>query len=66
MNIGRTVFSQLTNRESLRDIAACLSALGPQLYHAGIRTKIARSTLADPNEHRPWQIHHELPLLLSC
>lgn len=57
-------FAQLTYRESLRDIAACLSALGPQLYHAGIRSKIARSTLADANEHRSWQIYHELALSL--
>ena len=57
-------FAQLTYRESLRDIATCLSALGPQLYHAGIRTPIARSTLAEANEHRSWQIYHELALSL--
>jgi hypothetical protein len=45
-------FAQLTYRESLRDIETCLRALGPQLYHAGLRGTISRRTLADANEHR--------------
>ena len=40
-------FAQLTYRESLRDIETCLRALGPRLYHAGIRGAVSRSTLAD-------------------
>lgn len=49
-------FAQLTYRESLRDIEACLRAFPDQLYHAGIRGKVSRSTLADANENRPWRI----------
>jgi hypothetical protein len=50
-------FAQLTWRESLRDIETCLRAFGPKLYHAGIRAHVSRSTLADANEKRPWQIY---------
>jgi hypothetical protein len=50
-------FAQLTCRESLRDIEACLRALQPKLYHVGIRTRVARSTLADANETRDWRIY---------
>jgi hypothetical protein len=53
-------FAQLTGRESLRDIETCLSAMQGKLYHAGLRGTIARSTLADANERRPWQIWQEL------
>ena len=49
-------FAQLTYRESLRDIQTCLRALGPKLYHSGIRSRAARSTLADANETRDWRI----------
>jgi transposase len=50
-------FAQLTYRESLRDIETCLRALQPKLYHAGIRSKISRSTLAEANENRDWRIY---------
>ena len=50
-------FAQLTYRESLRDIEACLRAVGPKLYHAGFRGKVSRSTLADANENRDWRIY---------
>ena len=50
-------FAQLTYRESLRDIEACLRAVQPKLYHVGIRARVARSTLADANEHRDWRIY---------
>ena len=51
-------FAQLTYRESLREIEACLSAQSAKLYHMGIRAeRIARSTLADANERRDWRIH---------
>jgi hypothetical protein len=49
-------FAQLTYRESLRDIEACLRALGAKRYHMGFRSKVARSTLADANESRDWRI----------
>ena len=49
-------FAQLTYRESLRDIETCLGAVGPRLYHSGIRQAPARSTLADANEKRDWRI----------
>jgi hypothetical protein len=50
-------FAQLTYRESLRDIEACLRVMQPKLYHMGIRGRIARSTLADANENRDWRIY---------
>jgi len=50
-------FAQLTYRESLRDIEACLSAQAGKLYHMGLRAPIRRSTLADANESRDWRIY---------
>src|SRR5689334_13229357 len=52
-------FAQLTYRESLRDIEACLRAHQAKLYHLGIRGRISRSTLADANESRDWRIYAE-------
>jgi hypothetical protein len=52
-------FAQLTYRESLRDIEACLRAFKIKLYHMGIRGTIARSTLADANETRDWRIYED-------
>lgn len=49
-------FAQLTYRESLRDIAICLSAQPTKLYHMGFRNPVCRSTLADANETRDWRI----------
>jgi hypothetical protein len=49
----------LTYRESLRDIEACLRAVQPKLYHVGIRTRVARATMADANETRDWRIYAE-------
>lgn len=49
-------FAQLTFRDSLRDLVTCLRALGPKLYHVGLRGGISRSTLADANERRDWRI----------
>ena len=57
-------FAQLTGRESLRDIATCLRAVSPKLYHAGFRSRIARTTLADANERRDWRIYADLAQLL--
>ena len=53
-------FAQLTGRESLRDIETCLRAIGPKLYHAGIRGKISRSTLAEANQNRDYRIYADL------
>jgi hypothetical protein len=50
-------FAQLTYRESLRDIEACLSAQSAKLYHMGFRKPVSRSTLADANERRDWRIY---------
>jgi transposase len=50
-------FAQLTFRESLRDIEACLRSVPEKLYHLGFRGRIARSTLADANEIRDWRIY---------
>ena len=50
-------FAQLTFRESLRDIEACLRSVPEKLYHLGFRGRIARSTLADANETRDWRIY---------
>jgi Domain of unknown function (DUF4372)/Transposase DDE domain len=52
-------FAQLSYRESLRDIEACLSAQTAKLYHMGLREPVRRSTLADANESRDWRIYAE-------
>jgi hypothetical protein len=49
-------FAQLTYRESLRDIEACLGVVGGKLYHMGFRGRVTRSTLADTNESHDWRI----------
>lgn len=53
-------FAQITYRESLRDIEACLRSQSNKLYHMGIRGTVSRSTLADANEQRDWRIYAEL------
>jgi len=50
-------FAQLTYRESLRDIQACLRVAQPKLYHMGFRGTVARNTLAHANEVRDWRIY---------
>src|SRR5438105_15746266 len=50
-------FAQLTYRESLRDIEACLRAQAGKLYHMGIQSRVSRSTLADANEVRDWRLY---------
>ncbi len=52
-------FAQLTYRESLRDIEACLAAQAAKRYHMGIRAPVKRATLADANERRDWRIYAE-------
>jgi len=57
-------FAQLTYRESLRDIEACLRAQQPKLYHMGFRCRISRNTLAHANEHRDWRIYADFAQVL--
>jgi len=52
-------FAQITYRDSLRDIEACLSAQSAKLYHMGFRGPVRRSTLSDANEARDWRIYAE-------
>jgi len=57
-------FAQLTFRESLRDIEACLRSVQSKLYHMGFRGKISRSTLADANEAHDWRIYADFAQVL--
>ena len=57
-------FAQLTYRESLRDIEACLRSVSGKLYHMGFRGNVARSTLADANESRDWRIFADFAQVL--
>jgi hypothetical protein len=53
-------FAQLTYRESLRDIEACLYAQKNKLYHMGIRSSVSRNNLANANKVRDWRIYSDL------
>ena len=57
-------FAQLTYRESLRDIEACLRSMSSKLYHMGFRGRVARSTLAEANESRDWRIYADFAQVL--
>ena len=57
-------FAQLTYRESLRDIEACLRSSQRKLYHMGIRGKVSRNTLAHANQVRDWQIYADFAQIL--
>jgi Domain of unknown function (DUF4372)/Transposase DDE domain len=57
-------FAQLTYRESLRDIEACLRAMRGKLYHMGFRGKVSRSTLADANETHDWRVFADFAQVL--
>jgi hypothetical protein len=57
-------FAQLTYRDSLRDIEACLRSVSGKLYHMGFRGKVGRSTLADANESRDWRIYADFAQVL--
>jgi hypothetical protein len=57
-------FAQLTYRESLRDIEACLRAAPAKLYHMGIRSRISRNTLAHANQVRDWRIYADFAHVL--
>jgi hypothetical protein len=57
-------FAQLTYRESLRDIEACLRSMRAKLYHMGFRGTVARATLADANESRDWRVFADFAQIL--
>ena len=57
-------FAQLTYRESLRDIEACLRTMHSKLYHMGIRGGISRNNLAHANETRDWRIYADFAQVL--
>lgn len=57
-------FAQLTYRESLRDIEACLRAAHSKLYHMGIRGRVSRNTLANANRERDWRIYRDFGQVL--
>ncbi len=57
-------FAQLTYRESLRDIEACLRGAKQKLYHMGIRSKVSRNTIAHANEIRDWKIYADFAQVL--
>jgi transposase len=57
-------FAQITSRQSLRDIEACLRAIQPKLYHCGIRGNVSRTTLAKANENRNWRIYADFARIL--
>jgi hypothetical protein len=57
-------FGQLTNRESLRDTVSCLSAHQQKFYHLGINFSVSRSTVAEANEQRNWQMYADFAQVL--
>jgi hypothetical protein len=60
----KMAFAQLTYRESLRDIQACLRAAGSKLYHLGIRSRVSCNTLANANQVRDWRIYADFAQML--
>lgn len=58
------IFAQVTARASLRETVSCLEAMGTSRYHCGIRGSIAKSTLADANEHRDYRIFQDVALAM--
>lgn len=57
-------FAQLTYRESLRDIEACLESVQNKLYHCGLRSRVKKSTLSDANKSRDWRIYADFAQVL--
>ena len=57
-------FAQLTYREGLRDIEACLRCLGGKLYHMGFHSRVSRSTPADANDAHDWRIYADFAQVL--
>lgn len=57
-------FGQLTYRESLRDIVACLNSKPRLLYHLGFRGNLTRTNLAYANKNRDWRLFEGIAQLL--
>jgi hypothetical protein len=57
-------FAQLTYRDGLRDVEACLRSLGGKLYHMGFHGRVSRSTLADANDSHDWRIYADFAQVL--
>jgi hypothetical protein len=57
-------FAQMTYRESLRDIEACLRSMRHRLYHMGICSQVSRNTLANANNQRDWRIYADFAQVL--
>ena len=57
-------FAQLAGRENLRDIESSLTAFSSKLYHSGLRSSTAKSTLAEANENRNWKIYADYAQVL--
>jgi hypothetical protein len=57
-------FAQLTYRQSLRDIEACVCAQQPKLHHRGFRGPVSRYTSAHANEHRDWRVYADFAQIL--
>ena len=57
-------FAQLTYRDGLRDIEACLRSVGGKLYHMGFHGRVSRSTLADANDSHDWRIFADFAQVL--
>ncbi|MBI5449664.1 IS4 family transposase [Candidatus Gottesmanbacteria bacterium] len=57
-------FAQMTFRESLRDIQACLRSKKNKLYHMGIRGQVSRNTLSNANNQRDWRIYADFAMIL--
>jgi transposase len=57
-------FAQFSFRESLRDIECCLASIQKKLYHCGVRSEVARSTLSKANENRSWKIYSDFSDIL--
>ncbi len=53
-------FGQLSQRDSLRDVVTCLNAHSDKLFHMGFSSGVSRSTLAEANEERNYQIYEDL------
>ena len=57
-------FAQLTHRKSLRDVEVAFNAIGRKAYHMGVKSKVAKSTLADANGQRDWRIYADFAQVL--
>ena len=58
------IFAQLTHRKSLRDVESAFNAIDKKAYHMGIKSSVAKSTLADANEQRDWKIYSSFAQIL--